>query len=164
MPKGAFPVQGNNSNLITWIHLKECIIDQEGLIQRIRLLIGTRILLPNTVPLSSPCDLSLTPPPLLHQLLCWERRVEVLYLGQWYHWWGFMLGLQWTFIEKQGAQFWRGSGAVLGHWSLLLSISGLGRSWALRVAIQPSMSYLADDISHFSWWNHILPDIICVCI
>lgn len=61
VPKGAFPVQGNNSNLITWIHLKEWIIDQEGLIQRIMLLIGTRILLPNTVPLSSLCDLSLNP-------------------------------------------------------------------------------------------------------
>lgn len=59
VPEGAFPVQGNNSNLITRIHLKECIIDQEGLIQRIRLLIGTGILLPNTVPLSSLCDLRL---------------------------------------------------------------------------------------------------------
>lgn len=58
MPKDAFPFQGNNSNLITWIHSKEWVIDQGGLIKWIRLLIWTRIFLPNTVSLSSVCDLS----------------------------------------------------------------------------------------------------------
>lgn len=58
MPKGAFPFQGNNSNIITWIHSKEWVIDQGSLIKWITLLIWTRIFLPNTVTLSSAGDLS----------------------------------------------------------------------------------------------------------
>lgn len=74
MPKGAFPFQGNNSNLITWIHSKEWAIDQGGLIKWTRLLIRTRIFLPNTVSLSSVCDLNWSTRVLLHSSWLFPNR------------------------------------------------------------------------------------------